>query len=130
MEKAEVINQTEIPRDTSVTDLPPSAELHETSGFDASLQINEVGIPMNTKAMFSIADVKIGDRYDGFVKLKYNYGLFVTVKGVEGLLHKNFVKAPEGIKWKDIYNIGDKIRVKAVEFKDINGEKRVVWSQI
>jgi len=63
------------------------------------------------------------------VKLKYNYGLFVIVKGVEGLLHKNFVKVPDGINWKDVYNIGDKIRVKVSEFKDINGEKKVVWTQ-
>lgn len=130
IEKSEVINQKDISRDQTIADMPASAELHETSGFDSTVQVNDVGIPMNTKTTFSIADVKVGDRYDGFVKLKYNYGLFVTVKGVEGLLHKNFVKAPEGIKWKDIYNIGDKIRVKAVEFKDINGEKRVVRSQV
>lgn len=35
---------------------------------------------MVAKSTFTIDDIKLGDRYDGFVKLKYNYGLFVTVK--------------------------------------------------
>jgi len=54
--------------------------------------------------------------------------MFITVKGVEGLLHKNFIIAPEGVDWKKYFNIGDKIKVKAKEFKDINGEQKVVWS--
>lgn len=79
--------------------------------------------------MFTLEDLKIGERYDGIVKLKYNYGLFVIVKGIDGLLHKNFIKVPSSISWKDVYNIGDKIRVKAMEFKEVNGEKRIVWTQ-
>ncbi|HRU50346.1 MAG TPA: type IV secretion system DNA-binding domain-containing protein [Candidatus Absconditabacterales bacterium] len=78
---------------------------------------------------FSIKDIKIGSWYEGYVKLSYNYGMFITVKGVEGLLHKNFIVAPEGVEWKKYYNIGDKIKVKAKEFKIINDEKKVVWSQ-
>ncbi|MDR0370060.1 MAG: type IV secretion system DNA-binding domain-containing protein [Candidatus Peribacteria bacterium] len=38
---------------------------------------------------FTVDDIKKGESYDGYVKLIYNYGIFVTVKGVEGLLHKN-----------------------------------------
>ncbi|HMT01239.1 MAG TPA: DUF87 domain-containing protein [Candidatus Absconditabacterales bacterium] len=96
-----------------------------TNTTTTSTQVKN-SIPAQTKN-FSIDDIKIGDMYDGYVKLKYNYGLFITVKGVEGLLHKNFVKAPDGINRKDFFNIGDKITVKADSFKDINGEKRVVW---
>jgi len=43
-------------------------------------------------------------------------------------LHKNFIVAPDGVDWKKYFNIGDKIKVKAKEFKDINGEKKVVRS--
>ncbi|HKL44545.1 MAG TPA: DUF87 domain-containing protein [Candidatus Absconditabacterales bacterium] len=78
---------------------------------------------------FTIKDIKLGNRYEGYVKLQYNYGMFITVKGVEGLLHKNWIVAPEGVERKKYYNIGDKIKVKAKEFKMINDEKRVVWSQ-
>jgi ribosomal protein S1 len=55
--------------------------------------------------------------------------MFVTVKGVEGLLHKNFIVAPDGVDRKKYYNIGDKIQVKAIEFKEVNGEQKVVRSQ-
>ncbi len=78
---------------------------------------------------FSVNDIKLGESYEGYVKLSYNYGLFVTVKGVEGLLHKKQIVAPEGVDWKKYYNIGDKITVKAHDFKEIDGEKRVVWTQ-
>jgi len=78
---------------------------------------------------FTIKDIKIGQEYDGYIKLSYNYGMFVTVKWVEGLLHKNFIVAPDGVERKKYYNIGDKIKVIAKEFKDVNGEQKVVWSQ-
>lgn len=79
---------------------------------------------------FSIKDIKLGERYDWYIKLQYNYWMFITVKWVEWLLHKNFIKAPEWVEWKKYYNIWDKIRVKAKEFKEVNDEKKVVWSQI
>ncbi len=78
---------------------------------------------------FSIKDIKLGNWYEWYVKLQYNYGMFITVKWVEWLLHKNWIVAPEWVERKKYYNIGDKIKVKAKEFKTINDEKRVVWSQ-
>jgi ribosomal protein S1 len=94
-----------------------------------NIPVDALGIPVPQKPSFSIDTVQIGDWFDGIVKLKYNYGLFVMVKGVEGLLHKGAIKVPDGIARKDVYNIGDKIRVKVSEFKEINGEKKVVRSQ-
>jgi hypothetical protein len=81
------------------------------------------------KWTFSIKDIKLGNWYEWYIKLSYNYGMFITVKWVEWLLHKNFIIAPDGVEWKKYYNIWDKIKVKAKEFKVINDEKRVVWSQ-
>ena len=86
--------------------------------------------PKKSVGGFSIEDVKLGSEYEGYVKLTYNYWMFVTVKGVEWLLHKKQIKAPDWVDWKKYYNIGDKILVKALEFKDINGEKRVLWTQL
>ena len=79
---------------------------------------------------FSVDNIKLWEEYDGYVKLMYNYWMFITVKWVEGLLHKKQIVAPDGVDWKKYYNIWDKIKVKAHEFKDINGEKRVVWTQL
>lgn len=78
----------------------------------------------------SVNDIKLGETYDWYVKLIYNYWIFVTVKWVEGLLHKNWI-APiaDWVDWKKYYNPWDQIKVKAKEFKDIDGEKKVVWSQ-
>ena len=78
---------------------------------------------------FDLSQLKIGEEYEGYVKLIYNYGIFVTVKGVEWLLHKKLIQAPDGIDWKKYYNIGDKILVKLQEIKEVNGEQRVVRSQ-
>ena len=86
--------------------------------------------PKKSTGGFSIEDVKLGSEYEGYVKLTYNYWMFVTVKGVEWLLHKKQIKAPDWVDWKKYYNVGDKILVKALEFKDINGEKRVLWTQL
>jgi ribosomal protein S1 len=79
---------------------------------------------------FTVNDLVIGNEYSWYVKLKYNYGLFVTVYGVEWLLHKNFILSPEWVSWKKLYEIGDPIMVKAMEFKEIEWEKRVVRTQI
>lgn len=79
---------------------------------------------------FSVNDIKLWQQYEWYVKLMYNYGMFITVKWVEWLLHKNWIAPLEdGVEWKKYYNIWDKIMVTAKEFKDIDGEKRVVWTQ-
>ena len=91
--------------------------------FFESFLTNAIYVP------FNIDNIKLWDWYEGYIKLSYNYGMFITVKWVEWLLHKNWIVAPEGVEWKKYYNIWDKIKVKAKEFKIINDEKRVVWSQ-
>lgn len=78
--------------------------------------------------VFTISDIVIGQTYDGYIKLQFNYGLFVTVKWVEWLLHKKELIVPDGVNRKKYFTIGDPIRVTAQEIKEINGEQRVVWS--
>ena len=71
--------------------------------------------------------------YEWIVKLKYNFGLFVVLKGgkVEGLLHKSKIKVPDGIRWKDLYQIGDKIKVKVYDLsKATQDGKNVQFTQI
>ena len=73
----------------------------------------------------TIDSIVLGKEYEGYVKLKYNYGLFVTVQWVEWLLHKSQVDVPWNLdSRKEFYNIGDKIKVKAVEFKEIEWVKK------
>jgi ribosomal protein S1 len=68
------------------------------------------------------------ESYQWYIKLQFNYGLFVTVKWVEGLLHKNEIISPDEVNWKKYFNIWDSITVKAKEKKEINGEMRIVWT--
>jgi hypothetical protein len=83
--------------------------------------------------VFGINDIVLGQSYEWLVKLMYNYGIFVTVKWVEWLLHKSEIDpkiiGPQGWERKDAYTIGDSITVYAKEFKEIDKEKKVVWSQ-
>lgn len=77
---------------------------------------------------FSISNIVLWQSYSGYIKLQFNYGLFVTVKGVEWLLHKNEIVCPEWVSRKKYFTIGDPITVIAKELKDVEGEKRIVWS--
>lgn len=68
--------------------------------------------------------------YEGYVKLKYNYGLFVVVGEAEGLLHKKVIDCPDGINWKKLYEIGDPIIVKVEDIKEIDWRITIIWTQL
>lgn len=128
------INQIwlETPTPTPVASTTPSPTVNNTtpniqSSSDKSSVISK-NLPSSSE-WFSIKDIKLWERYEWYIKLSYNYGMFVTVKWVEWLLHKNLIVAPAGVERKKYYNIWDKIKVKATEFKEVNGEQKVVWSQ-
>ena len=36
---------------------------------------------------------------------------------------------PEGVRWKDLFNVLDKIKVKIKEIKEVDGEKKLVLTQ-
>ena len=121
------------PERTDFLKFIPNVELLEAQQKKApSQKIQKADLPQSPadQGGFTVNDIQLGKEYLGYVKLIYNYGMFITVKGVEGLLHKKQIVVPEGVDWKKYYNIGDKIKVKAHDFKDVDGEKRVVWTQM
>ena len=121
------------PERTDFLKFIPNIELLEAQQKKApSQKIQKADLPESPadQGGFTVNDIQLGKEYLGYVKLIYNYGMFITVKGVEGLLHKKQIVVPEGVDWKKYYNIGDKIKVKAHDFKDVDGEKRVVWTQM
>ena len=75
-----------------------------------------------------IDNIVIWENYQWYIKLQFNYGLFITVKWVEWLLHKNEIICPDNVNWKKYFNIWDSIIVIAKEKKEINNEIRVVWT--
>lgn len=74
--------------------------------------------------------IKVWKTYEWYVKLKYNYGLFVTVGELDGLLHKKLIDCPWDSSRKKLYEIGDPIVVKALEIKELDGKINVVRSQL
>ena len=80
------------------------------------------------KSSFNLDNIILWESYQWYIKLQFNYGLFVTVKWVEWLLHKNEIISPDEVNWKKYFNIWDSITVKAKERKEINGEMRIVWT--
>lgn len=81
-------------------------------------------------AITEYAGIKVGKTYEWYVKLKYNYGLFVTVGDLDGLLHKKMIDSAEWVSWKKLYEIGDPITVKALEIKELDGRVTVVRTQL
>ena len=79
-----------------------------------------------------LEELKEGIWYDAVVKLKYNYGLFIVLSWwkVEWLLHKKKIKLADGMKWKDMYQIWDKIKVKFDKIKEQNWKKAVEFTQL
>ena len=72
----------------------------------------------------------VGDIFDGVIKLKFNYGLFVVANGLEWLLHKKNIHLPEWINWKDYFKVWDTVRVKLIELKEIDWQKKAVWEHV
>jgi hypothetical protein len=75
-------------------------------------------------------DDDMWDIFEWIVKLKFNYWLFVVAGKYEWLLHKKNIHLPEGINWKDYYNIWDTLRVKLIDLKSIDWQLKAVWETI
>lgn len=64
--------------------------------------------------------------YEWTVKLKFNYGLFVEAWPYEWLLHKKNINLPEWVQRKDYFIIWDKIKVRVLELKTLDGKTKAV----
>ncbi|MDP4118136.1 MAG: bifunctional 4-hydroxy-3-methylbut-2-enyl diphosphate reductase/30S ribosomal protein S1 [Bacillota bacterium] len=66
------------------------------------------------------AKVNVGDKIEGTVKSITDFGAFVDVGGVDGLVHVTELSWKKGISPKDIVKVGDKLNV---YIKSIDNEK-------
>lgn len=57
-----------------------------------------------------------GEIVEGIVKKIASYGMFVEVDGVDGLVHYNEISFKGPVNPATLYNIGDKVKVKAVNY--------------
>ncbi len=89
-------------------------------------KIEQISLNQNWKKL-SINDIILWKKYEWYIKLKYNYWVFVTVNWLDWLLHKSNIKVPDWYdNWKKAFNIWDKIKVIAERFVEVDWEKRIV----
>lgn len=67
----------------------------------------------------TINDLTIGDVFDGIVKRVESYGIFVTVKGLDGLVHINEISWQRVNDIHSLYSVNDPVTVKVI---DVNTE--------
>ncbi len=67
-----------------------------------------------------LKNYKVGDVVKGVVTTTTNFGAFVKIGGIEGLLHNEDVSWNRNEKCKDLLNVGDEIEVKIIKIDDIN----------
>ncbi len=65
---------------------------------------------------------KIGDVVKGVVTTLTNFGAFIKIDQLEGLLHNEDASWDRNVKCKDIFNIGDEVEVKIIKI-DAESEK-------
>ncbi len=63
---------------------------------------------------------RVGDVVKGVVTTTTNFGAFIKIDQVEGLLHNEDISWDRGVKCKDLLNVGDEIEVKIIK---IDSEK-------
>ncbi len=61
-------------------DIPAQTPATQTTTSTTNTAVVSTQQVATTEAGFSIKDIKLGQEYDGYIKLTYNYGMFVTVK--------------------------------------------------
>lgn len=60
-----------------------------------------------------------GDVVTGVITSLTDFGAFVKIDGVEGLLHNQDATWEKNVKCKDIYKVGDSVEVKIVKINDL-----------
>ncbi len=63
---------------------------------------------------------KTGDVVKGEITTITNFGAFVKIDGIEGLLHNEDASWDRNQKCKDIFNVGDEVEVKIVKIDEEN----------
>ena len=122
----------------SQTDLPRDAAMSELVGKTVRLKITEVnrGRKRVVGSIRAVAakerkeraeqvwnEIEVGKHYEGTVKSMTNFGAFVDIGGVDGMVHVSEISWNRINKPSDVLNIGDVIDVYVIKF---DPEKRKI----
>jgi len=67
-----------------------------------------------------LKNYKVGDVVKGVVTTVTNFGAFIKIGGIEGLLHNEDVSWNRSDKCKELLKVGDEVEVKIIKIDDIN----------
>ncbi|WP_458701152.1 30S ribosomal protein S1 [Sulfurospirillum sp. 1307] len=67
-----------------------------------------------------LKNYKVGDVVKGTVTTVTNFGAFIKIGGIEGLLHNEDVSWNRNDKCKELLKVGDEVEVKIIKIDDIN----------
>lgn len=67
-------------------------------------------------------EINIGDKFLGTVKSIKDFGIFVDINGVQGLVHKSEITYKKNFNISDFVSVGDKIDVYVLNFDKENGK--------
>lgn len=67
-------------------------------------------------------EINIGDKFLGTVKSIKDFGIFVDINGVQGLVHKSEITYKKNFNINDFVSVGDKIDVYVLNFDKENGK--------
>lgn len=83
-------------------------------------EIEEEKIQKHKKRVLD--EINIGDKFLGTVKSVKDFGVFVDINGVQGLVHKSEITYKKNFNINDFVSVGDKIDVYVLNFDKENGK--------
>lgn len=72
--------------------------------------------------------LSVGDVVEGVVKTIAAYGAFITVNGLDGLIHMNELSWKKVSSVDDVVAVGDRIKVKVISIEEKKGKTQVAFS--
>lgn len=63
-----------------------------------------------------LSSIKIGDKFEGIVKNIKDYGIFVDIGGIQGLIHKSELSYKHSFNINDMFKVGDRVLVYILDF--------------
>jgi len=94
-------------------------EVIEISATDRRLRVSLKNILPKPFEDF-IKNYKVNQVAKGVVTTTTNFGAFVKIGGIEGLLHNEDASWNRADKCKDLFQVGDEVEVKIIKIDDIN----------
>lgn len=96
-----------------------NVEVVEINGDDRRLRVSLKNLLPKPFDEF-MKKYKVGDITEGTITTITNFGAFVKIENVEGLLHNEDASWDRNIRCKDLFKIGDNVKVKIIKIDEEN----------